>query len=172
MKPLRVGKPQPSSAENLAWAKEALRLEVAALPAVRASAERWTASLGAVLGGVGLGALLRGPGDFDQLAGTPSALGKVCFIAAVVAGCAATASAAVAAQVTRVRVLLPGGATFRVAAQRATSRAFRLLRASQILAGAAVVLLLLAVGILWWGNHEMHGHTSGSAAAHASGLKH
>lgn len=140
--------------EDLGWAKRVEELQLNALPNIRATAERWAASLTGLLGAVGLAALLNGTDEFDKLNDTAQAWSKGAFFAAAVVALLATLFAVAAAQGTSRRVFLPGAGTFREASEEAVEKAVGQLRASRWLAALAVASTLLAAAWLWWGGSD------------------
>ncbi len=152
--PLTVEVEQVSAGEpiDLAWAKRVEQLQLDALPAIRASAERWAGALTALLGAVGLAALINGPGRFDGLEGSSELVGKTSFLLALVLSLIASGLAVSAAQVTSKRLLLPTLGAYRDAIEEAVSTAVTCIRISRWLALAAVLATLVAGLTLWLGD--------------------
>jgi hypothetical protein len=143
-----------ATALDRAWDDRARTLQLDALTSVRASAERWAATLAVLLAGAGLAALLKGPGAFEKL--TPFARdgGKLAFFGGVVAGLAAVGLAGMAAQGVARRVFLPGGSSWRKQSDAAIKTAVCRLRWSRVCAFVALTAVSAAAGALWWGQVE------------------
>src|SRR3954454_7985989 len=89
---------EPAEPEDELWERQAREMGVDVLPGLRAAAERWSAALGAGVAAAALAAVLKGPGDFDELDGWATTVGKGGLVAAALLGICATALAALAAQ--------------------------------------------------------------------------
>jgi hypothetical protein len=143
---------EAASPQDLAWAKKAQTLELEALPAVRATAERWAAALTGLLGAVGLAAVLNGADAYDGLQATAQAWAKGTFFAAAALNLLAAAAAIAAAQLTTRRVHLATTGTYQKFARDAVESAVRRLQVSRWCAAAAVACTVASGAILWWGD--------------------
>lgn len=155
--PLVVEGVSPSSGDTDLWNRHAAELERAALPAVRASAERWTAALAGLLGAVGLAAILDGAKRFSPLDEPWQSLGKWAFFLAAACAFVAALKAAVAAQVTSRKVFVGAAAGFREASKLAVADALGKLKWSRGLAVAAAGLVFVSAGLVWFAPTEPSG---------------
>ena len=133
------------------WAQRADELEFDALTRVRATAEKWAASLAAILGVAGTVLLVKGRGDISTLTTGYQVLVAVVIFAALVVAVVATFYAALAAQGTPQDVKWPSGAKLRDWERQQSLSAVRRLKTSRLLAIVAIGLVVLAVGLTWFG---------------------
>jgi hypothetical protein len=152
--PTFVLTPRRASLDDLRWAERADMLELETLPRLRTTAERWTATLGAILGLTGSIFALKGRDDVSALTSGGQALVGVLLLVAFVLGVAGTFLAARAAQGTPRKVAWPNGAKLRRWELEEALLAQRCLRASRILALATVVLVAGAVAVTWFGDRD------------------
>jgi hypothetical protein len=144
--------PAPVTAEDRAWAAKAQELELGALAAMRASAEKWAAALTSALGVVSLTALLVGPGVFKHLSDGDKKAAEVAFFVAAILTLVAVGLATLAAQAVRTRIIGHSGHDFKRWATRQIDAWHPALLASRWLACAAVVCVFVSAGILWFGD--------------------
>jgi hypothetical protein len=133
------------------WAQRADALRFDELSRVRATAEKWAASLGAILGLNGTVLVIKGRDDISQLAGNLQLVVGILLAVALLCALSASFCAALAAQGTPRKVLLSGPLTLRDWEHRHAVRAVRQLRASRILSVAVVLLVATAIGFMWFG---------------------
>lgn len=148
---IEVGAVTAGEPGDITRAEQAKALQADALPKIRATAERWAASLTGLMAAVSLAALLRGPGLFDELAPTAQTWGKAFFFAAAIIGLFATGLAVHAAQQTSRRVFLPTAEAIQEAVDDVVEKAVAALWLSRLLATIAVVAAVAAAAWLWWG---------------------
>jgi hypothetical protein len=147
----RVVGVEPLDRVDRKWMAKSEELELNALPTIRGAAEKWAASLTGILGAVGVAALLDGAKEFDGVRDPEQTIGKLVFFAAVLSALWATKHAIQAAQMATPRVFLPGGSALRSASGTAVESAVKHLKSSRTFAAVAVVLVLLAAAVVWWG---------------------
>jgi hypothetical protein len=133
------------------WERYARELEREALPAMRATADRWAAGVTTLLGGAALSALLAGEDTFSGLSDGAATLGEVLFFAAALAAAVAGSAALLASIATTTRLFLPGASAYRAAQQAAVRRAARQLVVSRCAAALSVALLLASAAVLFFG---------------------
>jgi hypothetical protein len=63
----QIGQIGPATAEDQAWEKRALEMQLEALDRVRSTAEKWAGSISAILGIFGVAAVIEGPDDFSKI---------------------------------------------------------------------------------------------------------
>lgn len=136
--------------EDEAWNEVAVTWQVEALPAVRASAERWTAGISTLLGGAGVGMLLAGPGRFADLQSPYEAVSKALFFTAAGAALLALACAIVASTATSRTLFLLSGSALRHASRRALRKATRTMTVSRVATWLALILLLASAALLFF----------------------
>jgi hypothetical protein len=148
----------PATVTDAAWQRRAEDLQLNALPTIRATAEKWAATVGSLTGIFAIAAIIKGPSDITAVQGSLNLLAfrlPWSAVAGILAGAAlACASAAIvlasmAAQGTPRRFRFTGIELRRLYPTE-TIRAAGQLRASRILAVAAIPLLGLASGIVWY----------------------
>jgi hypothetical protein len=148
----------PATVTDAAWQRRAEELQFSALPGIRATAERWAATVGSLTGIFAIAAIIKGPSDITAVRGGLDLLGLhlswsvaagILVAAALACASAAVVLAAMAAQGTPRRFRFTG-IELRRLIPRETIQAARQLRASRILAVSAIPLLGLATGIIWY----------------------
>jgi hypothetical protein len=139
------------SAYDRKWETHAEAFEFEALPRIRATAERWAASIGAVTGVFGIVTLVRGREDVTALRADLKIAAGLLIGAALAMALAAIVLAAFAAQGTPKKLVALTGQELRRWHQEGARRAKLQLSVSRVLAVAAIVLLGAAVGITWFG---------------------
>jgi hypothetical protein len=130
-----------------AWEERADALAVESFAATRDAAERWTATVTAVVGLSSILGLVKGPGDVAALDVPWKVLTAVVLGLALAAAVAATVLGALAAQGTPRKLRLLTGDAVRRSHRQALSHAARDLLLSRGLAVIAVALLGLGAGI-------------------------
>jgi hypothetical protein len=138
--------------EDEQWEKAAGDYATAALPRVRASAERWVAGLGALLAALGVGAIVKGSERFDELVSGARSAGKFFFMVAIAAALLAFGLAAWASVVTSKRLFIPAGPAIREATEKAVESAVKKLRCSLIAFSVSLVSLLASASFLIYGH--------------------
>ncbi len=150
-KPPFVVRPRRADRSDLAWEDKADQLEFQALTTVRASAEKWGASLAAILGLFGTITLVKGRSDITQLTQGFQVAVAVLLLFAFLAAAVAVYQAAVAAQGSPRKVHWPGGGELRRWELKRAEEAKDQLKASRMLTFVAVVLVLAAIALTWFG---------------------
>ncbi|MGW3246611.1 hypothetical protein [Streptomyces sp. NPDC001070] len=119
---------------------------------MRAAAERWVASLGAVMSVFGVVLVVKGPADISKIQNDIGyVLTGVLLAGAATAALTAITLGAFAAQGTPRRVETYSGPYIRARYRREARTAARLLTCSRVAAITAVVLLGAAIGTTWYG---------------------
>jgi hypothetical protein len=136
------------------WEDKSDKLEYDALTNVRAGAEKWAASLAAILGLFGTVMLVKGREDISKLASGYEIAVAVLLLIAFAAAALATYKTALAAQGTPETVEWPGGGELRAWEKREALKAKERLRESRELTFAAVICVLVAIGLTWFGEAE------------------
>jgi hypothetical protein len=147
-------RPRRATPSDVRWAQRADELEYNALSRVRSTAEKWTASLGAILGLGGTVLLVKGREDISTLETTYQVLVGVVLLAALGVALAATVVGGLAAQGTPRNVRWPSGTKLRRWEREQALSAIGRLRTSRVLAIVAVGLIVVAVGLTWFGEAE------------------
>ncbi|MEU8078792.1 hypothetical protein AB0B31_25555 [Catellatospora citrea] len=142
----------PATPDDIRWEERAAELAFNELPNLRAAAERWVASLSAVIGVFGVVLVVKGPSDISRI---ESDLGYV-LAGILLAGAVAAALTAIivgifAAQGSPRNVETYSGPYIRTRYRREARTAARLLTCSRVAAIVAVVLLGAAIGTTWYG---------------------
>jgi hypothetical protein len=132
------------------WKRRVEEIQLDALPATRRSAERWAASISAILGTLGIAAVLAGPDQFVDLASPWREIGKLALFLGAALSFAALWTAGLAAHATAQKLLLPTGAEMRRVSGRAVNDALARLETSRICTAIAVVAVLAAALCVWW----------------------
>jgi hypothetical protein len=133
------------------WEKKAEELEFEALANVRAGAEKWAASLGAVLGLTATVLVVKGREDISELSDrTQVAVGLILAVALVLA-VIATVLAAYAAQGTPKDLKWPSGPKLREWERNEALTAKGQLATSRVVTLVAVVAIATAAGLTWFG---------------------
>lgn len=151
---VEVADVQAGQPGDMEWAKRMSELHGGALAAVRATADRWTAVLTALLGVAGAVSLLQGPVAFEKLEPGTAAFAKgIAFGAAVLTLSALGCAIAAGQHASREYFLPTTGAVqeeFDVALEHTLGWLFR----SRVLAATAIALALTSAALLWWGETE------------------
>jgi hypothetical protein len=135
--------------DDVRWEDEALEERHRGLAAIRASAAKWSESIGALLGVFAVVAFVKGPDTFTGVRGREAeAAALLVILAAALAG-AAVLLAAIAAQGVAQDVSLLDGWAFRTLAAARIRTAAKQLAWSRVLAVTATMCVLLAVGVTW-----------------------
>jgi hypothetical protein len=140
--------------EDTVWEDALIEYRRLALSNIRASAERWGAATTALLGALGLSAILGGPDQFDTLQSNAESIAKVLFLAGVVAGICSVVASSWASTSTAASLFLPSGESARVATESAVESALSRLTFARWTAVVAVVLLVISGGVLILGNRD------------------
>lgn len=139
---------------DLRWEDRADELEFEALDRVRSAAEKWAASLAAILALFGALLVVKGRDDISRLtAGFEIAVACLLLIG-LGAAAHATWQAALAAQGTPEDLRWPTGPELRRWELERAREAKRQLRRSRQSTWLAVIALVLAVGLTWFGKSE------------------
>lgn len=159
MSPLTITpSPTPATVTDATWQRRAEELQFSALPAIRATAEKWAATVGSLTGIFAIAAIIKGPSDITAVRGSLkllafrlpwSAAAGILVGAALACASMAIVLASMAAQGTPRRFRFTGTELRRLYPTE-TIRAACQLRASRILAITAIPLLGLAIGIVWY----------------------
>jgi hypothetical protein len=142
------GKEYEATLSDLEWERKAERLEADELVTVRATGEKWVATVSSITGVFSVVALIKGPEDISKLPGIWEASAIVLVLGAVMLALSAIVVAAFAAYGMPRRLRRLGGPLRREQAREARL-ARRLLAASVGLAVAAVLTLAVAIAITW-----------------------
>jgi hypothetical protein len=141
----------PTNPTDLRWTQRQEDLQFEALAKVRSAAEKWAASLGALLGLSGTILVVQGRDDFSKLEDEFRIAVGATLLVAVIIGACATFLAARAAQGTPAHVAWPSGAKLKKWEHEEAVKARGMLTRSRHLAIGAVALVLLALGLTWFG---------------------
>jgi hypothetical protein len=158
-----VLRPRRVTPTDLRWAERADDLQFEALSLVRAAAEKWAASLLAILGLTGTVLVVKGREDLTELDLLYQVVVAVLLLLGVGAAAVATFLAARAAQGTPEEVKWPSGAKLRRWEHDQARKARRKLMWSRRVTLMAVAFIVLAVGVTWFGE-------GGESAASASAI--
>jgi hypothetical protein len=143
---------EPATVElsAVAWEDKSDQLEFDALTRVRGAAEKWAASLAAILGLFGTLVLVRGPSDISTLQSPYRVIVGVVLGLALIAAAIAIYDAALAAQGTPREVAWPSGPELRQWERDQAVKAKSRLRRSRGLTFVAVGLVVLASALTWY----------------------
>jgi hypothetical protein len=137
--------------DTLRWEKKAAELEFNALANVRGTAEKWAATLTAILGLAGTVLIARGAAEIDKLPdGTKIGI-AILLAAALGAAAYATYRAALAAQGTPEVLKWPNGFKLRKWELDRAKKAKEHLHQSRQFTFVALTAIVLAVGLSWFG---------------------
>lgn len=136
---------------DVRWAQRVEDLEFDALSNVRSTAEKWAATLAAIIGLGGTIIFVKGRDDVSRLTTGYQLVIAVVIFAALVTALVATVFAALAAQGTPREVAWPSPGELRKWQRDEARKAIGHLRTSRILAVVVVALLAIAVGLTWFG---------------------
>jgi hypothetical protein len=139
---------------DLKWEEKAEQLEFESLTRVRGAAEKWAASLGAILGLLGTVLLVKGREDITRLTTLFQVLVAGSLLIALACAAIAIYLAALAAQGTPAELRWPIGSRLRTWERAEALKAKRRLKKSRWLTGAVVGILALAVGLTWFGDAQ------------------
>lgn len=149
--PQIVGAGGVNSPDDIVWQREYERLAIEELPRVRAAAEKWLASLGALTGLFAAVVVVKGRDDIGELT-QDARVGVACLVlGAFTLAVVAIVLGAHAAQGAPRKRELDDGRALRRWSSTAAQTASGLLRWSRILAILAVGLMAAAVGATWFG---------------------
>lgn len=143
--------PASLAPDQVRWQKKADELQFTALDTVRGTAEKWAASLAAILGLFGTVLLVKGREDITKLADEYQVAVAMVLLMALAAAAGASAYAAFAAQGTPRDLRWPTGDKLRALERASAVLARERLKWSRILTFVAVGLLAAAVGLTWFG---------------------
>ena len=168
----RVVGARAATPEDLRWEERAADLAFNELPNIRAAAERWVATLGAVIGVFGVVLVVKGPADITKiengvlyvLVGVLVAGAAVCALVAIVLG-------AYAAQGNPRNVERYTGEYIRARYREEVRTAAKQLRRSRRAAIAAVLLLACAIGVTWYGTPRITADRPGAAVRFNGGAQ-
>lgn len=135
--------------DDLEWNNEATAIWHTELADVRGVAEKWGATVAALLGIFGAVAFATGPSALTDIPGRDAYVVLALILLAVVAAATATYCAAIAAQGTPTSVPNLNGWTLKQFQADKLPRAVKLLRTSRFLALAAILLIIGAVAVGW-----------------------
>lgn len=134
--------------EDRRWETEAQDLRHTGLERVQTAAEKWTASLTALLGTFAAVSFVAGPGRLGDIhSAALQRLVLVCLISATLLAAGATLSAGLAAQGNPRRVSSLDGPALRALTVERTEVAVRQLQTSRVLAVLASLTLLAGAGV-------------------------
>jgi hypothetical protein len=136
---------------DLKWEERSEQLEFEALTRVRAAAEKWAASLTAILGLFGTVLLVKGRDDISKLTVTFQVLVGLVLLAALVTAAVAAYLAALAAQGTPEEVRWPSGPALRQWEREQALLAKGRMKTSRRVTGITLALLVAAVALTWYG---------------------
>ncbi len=137
---------------DLRWEKKAEELEFEALATVRGAAEKWSATLTAILGLVSTVLVVKGAEDVTKLSSESKIIIGGFLAVALVAAFYAAFQAAKAAQGTPANLAWPSGAGLRAWEREQAKDAKRKLLESRGATGVAVFLMAAAIALAWFGN--------------------
>lgn len=146
------GRAVPMTRQDRRWAELAVKREQEALAIIRGLAEKWAASLTGALGVAGLAALIDKSATFSKLEEPWKTCAEISFVLAIVLALFATGFAIAAAQGTAKRYFIPAGSALKHYSEEAVKDALKQLRRSRIAAAIAAAAVLLAGGLLWFGD--------------------
>lgn len=135
--------------DDVRWEDEALEERHRGLPAIRTSAAKWSESISALLGVFAVVALVKGPDTFTDVRGREAEAAALLVVLAAALAAAAVLLAAIAAQGTSRDVSLLDGWAFRILTTARIKAAAKQLAWSRVLAIAATMCVMLAVGVTW-----------------------
>lgn len=144
---------RPATPADRMWDELAVKLAADALPRVQSAAEKWSGTIAALTGILGIVAFVEGPNEVTELTGWYEYAVPVCLGLAILCAVIATVLAALVAQGVPEEFYATGTAVQRLY-QTKVDEGIRRLNWSRLLALAAVVFLVLAVGLNWYGDRE------------------
>jgi len=146
---LRNAEGLPVSRADLAWEEQAEQAYLDALPAVRSAAEKWAGLTGVILGVFGFASFTNGRDEIQSLTANWEPLTGGAALLALLIALGAVIFAGLAAQGTPKQVL-ESGEDLRLRSVRDARTARSRLRISRVGTAIAVILLLVALGMLWY----------------------
>jgi hypothetical protein len=135
--------------DDLQWQREATERQHTALKDVRSTAEKWGASVTALLGIFGTVAFVKGPNEFSKLSEDEAWWAFGLIVAAGVLAAAAITAAALSAQGSPVRTEQLDGWTLRSWNEEQLDVAIRNLRISRFTTVLAAAVLFAAMLVTW-----------------------
>jgi hypothetical protein len=135
--------------DDVRWEDEALEERHRGLAAVRASATKWSESIGALLGVFAVVAFVKGPDTFTDVHGWEAEAAALLVVLAAALAAAAVLLAAIAAQGAAQDVSILDGWALRTLTAERIKAAAKQLAWSRVLAVTATMCVLLAVGLTW-----------------------
>lgn len=147
------GKPFAATLADLEWERKAERLGVEELTTVRATGEKWTATVSSLTGIFGVVALIKGPEDITKLDGLWEASVIILVLFAIALALTGVLLAAFAAY-GMPRRFRPLGGPLRREQTREAGKARRFLAGSVGATVGAVSALAIAIGITWGATPE------------------
>lgn len=135
--------------DTLRWEKKAAELEFEALSKVRGAAEKWAATLTALLGLIGTVAIIKGPEEVGDLGDDAKLAIGVLLAIAFLAALTASLLAAYAAQGTPKDLKWPNGPGLRKWEHDEAQQAKQQLFWSRFTTVAAVLLIAAAAAVAW-----------------------
>jgi hypothetical protein len=151
-------------ADDKKWNDEADAISHTALADVRRVAEKWGATVAALLGVFGVVVFAKGPDALTEIPGNDAYAVLALALLAVVFAAAATYCGALAAQGTPASLANLNGWTLKQLYSDRLPKAVRLLKASRALALAAALLILGAVAIGWLAALDARAASNGQSA--------
>jgi hypothetical protein len=137
--------------DDLRWEKRLRELEFESLAKVRTAAEKWGATLTAILGLTGSVLVVKGAEDVTKLSSGNKLLVALALLAAFVFALAAAVLAALAAQGTPKELHWPSGPALRSWERNEALKAKMQLRESRGATVIAVLCMVAAIGVAWFG---------------------
>lgn len=150
----RLGKALPAGPLDQLWEQKAIELQVEALPQARKSAERWAATVSAVIGAASLAAVVKRPEDVSTLTGWGQSAVAAALLVAVIAAVTAVISAATAAQESLTRLRPFTGDVLRQWSEEEVQKVKGRLLLSRVASVAAVIALVAAAAVTWFGPRQ------------------
>jgi hypothetical protein len=142
--------PRPADPSDRKWSEKAEELEFTALERIKTTSDKWLTTVASIGGIFTFAAFLKEPPDVSKLQPTYQFLVPVLFIIAVVCYFLSTFMAALATQGIPRRTYNTGPA-LRKASEEAVDKAIKNLMWSRRLIFPAAILLLFAIGMIWFG---------------------
>lgn len=160
--------PRPADAEERMWQNRLEHDQLAALPNIRASAEKWAGTIASLTGVFGIAAFVKGRDDIYEL--TEGARNGVVglVVLALIAAFVAIFFAALAAQGTPKKTF-SGTPNYKDLYSSEVDTAARQLRNSRIATIVATALLAGAIGFMWFGPTAKSDSTTRAVIVQRSG---
>jgi lysylphosphatidylglycerol synthetase-like protein (DUF2156 family) len=153
-RPPPVARSRRLANSDLRWEDRADELELQALDQVRSAAEKWAASLAAILGLFGALLVVKSREDISRLTSGFEIAVACLLLIGFCAAAYATWQAALAAQGTPEDLRWPTGPGLRRWELERAREAKQQLRRSRQSIWLAVIALVLAIGLTWFGKSE------------------